>query len=154
MPLNINIRRATLSDLDTLVAFNIAMAQETEERELPVESITNGVRAMLEDDSLGPYFVAELEGTPVGQLMFTTEWSEWHNGHFWWLQTIYVRPEFRRQGVLRQLYTFLQQLARAEGNVRGLRLYVERTNHTAKLAYENLGMQHSHYDLYEMLFPE
>ena len=148
----ITIRRASVSDLETLVGFNAAMAQETEDKALSVDTLRNGIRAMLDDDSLGFYLVAETGGEAIGQLMVTTEWSDWRNSHFWWLQSLYVRPEFRRQGVFRRLYRQVEEQARESGNACGIRLYVERTNRRAQDAYINLGMSHSHYDMYEVEF--
>ncbi len=148
----ITIRRAITTDLQTLVGFNSAMAKETEDKALCLESLRQGICAMLENDSLGFYLVAEANGEPVAQLMVTTEWSDWRNAHFFWLQSLYVTPEYRRQGVFRRLYEYVELLARESGNICGIRLYVERTNTRAQQAYVNLGMSHSHYDMYEVEF--
>lgn len=146
------IRQATLADLDTLVDFNAAMALETEDKGLDLDTLRGGVAALLKDDSLGFYLLAEDAGKVVGQLMVTTEWSDWRNAHFWWLQSLYVAPDFRRRGVFRLLYERVCQRAREAGNVCGLRLYVERTNSRAQEAYVNLGMALSHYDMFEVEF--
>ena len=150
--MEITIRPATLADLETLVSFNVAMAQETEDKGLSVDTLRRGIHTLLGSDALGFYLVAESNGQPVGQLMVTTEWSDWRNAHFWWLQSLYVRPEYRRQGVFRRLYECVERQARESGNVCGIRLYVERTNTRAQQAYVNLGMAHSHYDMYEVEF--
>jgi GNAT superfamily N-acetyltransferase len=150
--LEITIRRGTVNDLDTLVGFNSAMAQETEDKALSLDTLKRGITAMLKDHSLGFYLVAEVDETPVAQLMVTTEWSDWRNGHFFWLQSLYVKPEYRRQGVFRRLYEYVERQARESGNVCGVRLYVERTNTRAQEVYVNLGMAHSHYDMYEVEF--
>ena len=152
MAQEITIRRAKLDDLETLVGFNVAMARETEDKALPVESLSSGVKALLADESLGFYLVAELGGRPVGQVMITTEWSDWRNAHFWWLQSVYVVPECRRQGVFRSLYNHVVRQAQEAGNVCGLRLYVERTNQRAQQVYADLGMAQSHYDMFEVEF--
>ena len=128
------------------------MALETEDKGLNLEALRGGVQTLLKDDSLGFYLLAENGGKVVGQLMVTTEWSDWRNAHFWWLQSLYVVPEYRRQGVFRLLYRQVCEQAQAAGNVCGLRLYVERDNHRAQQAYVNLGMAHSHYDMYEVEF--
>ncbi|MDE2939155.1 MAG: GNAT family N-acetyltransferase [Chloroflexota bacterium] len=146
------IRHATIADLETLVGFNSAMAWETEDKGLCLETLRRGIGLMLEDASLGFYLVAEFEGKPVAQLMVTTEWSDWRNAHFFWLQSLYVNPDHRRQGIFRRLYETVERLARESGNVCGIRLYVERTNTRAQEAYVNLGMAHSHYDMYEVEF--
>jgi len=152
LTLTFNVRQATLDDLDTMVEFNAAMALETEDKGLNLEALREGVGSLLEDDSLGFYLLAESGGTVVGQLMVTTEWSDWRNANFWWLQSLYVLPEYRRQGVFRLLYERVCELANDAGNVCGLRLYVERSNHRAQQAYVNLGMVLSHYDMYEVEF--
>ena len=150
--MEITMRHAINSDLDTLVRFNSAMAQETEEKELALETLRRGISAILDDASRGFYLVAEAAGEPVAQLMVTNEWSDWRNSWFYWLQSLYVRPEFRRRGVFRLMYRYVERQARQSGNVCGIRLYVERTNTRAQEAYVNLGMVHSHYDMYEVEF--
>ncbi len=152
MPTEIVIRRATNADLDILVSFNSAMAHETEDKGLDFGVLKAGIQSLLDDDSLGFYLVAEIGGRQVGQLMITKEWSDWRDAHFWWLQSLYVEPEFRRQGVFRHLYDYIWEQAQSAGNVCGLRLYVERTNHRAQKVYVNLGMSLSHYDMYEVEF--
>ena len=152
MSSNAIIRRATASDVDSLVSFNAAMARETEDKALDMEPLRAGISALLEDDSLGFYLVAELDGQVAGQLMITTEWSDWRNAHFWWLQSVYILPEHRRKGIFRQLYSHILDEAKRRGNVCGLRLYVERENLRAQQVYVNLGMALSHYDMFEVEF--
>ena len=152
MAANIEIRRATPADVETLVAFNAAMARETEDKDLDLASLRAGINALLKDEALGFYLVADIDGQAVGQLMITTEWSDWRNAHFWWLQSLYVLPDYRRKGVFRHLYSYIQAQAGRAGNVCGLRLYVERTNRHAQQVYVNLGMELSHYDMYEVEF--
>lgn len=148
----IEIRTAAATDAATLARFNAAMALESEDVVLDTDVVTAGVRAALADSGKGFYLLANADGNPVGQLMVTYEWSDWRNGWIWWVQSVYVRPEFRRQGVYRRLYRRLQAMAEAQGDVRGIRLYVMRENLTAKRTYESLGMRHSEYDLYETDF--
>ena len=115
MAANIEIRRATPADVETLVAFNAAMARETEDKDLDLASLRAGINALLKDEALGFYLVADIDGQAVGQLMITTEWSDWRNAHFWWLQSLYVLPDYRRQGVFRHLYSYIQAEAGAGG---------------------------------------
>lgn len=150
----IEVRRAVAADLDTLVRFNMAMAWETEGKTLAADTLRRGVRAALEDAGRGFYLVAEIEGSPAGQLLITTEWSDWRNAWFWWIQSVYVAPEFRRRGVYRVMERQVRREALAAGNVCGLRLYVDRDNRAAQQVYVNLGMAHSNYDLYEVEFEE
>ncbi len=133
------IRPATSADVPTLSEFNSRMAQETEGKTLDPETLALGARAVLLDPSRGRYFLAEQDGAVAGQLMITPEWSDWRNAWFWWIQSVYVRPESRRQGVFRALYEFVEAEALRQG-VCGLRLYVEKDNVTAQQTYKNLGM--------------
>ena len=148
----LEIRLATQRDADTIVAYNTAMALESEGIGLDQATLRAGVAAALSDPVKAFYLLAEIDSLPVGQLMVTTEWSDWRNGWIWWVQSVYVKSENRRQGVYRKLYGRLQQLAAERGDVRGMRLYVMRENLVAKQTYEALGMSHSEYDLYETDF--
>ncbi|HEV2707076.1 MAG TPA: GNAT family N-acetyltransferase [Pyrinomonadaceae bacterium] len=156
----ITIRRADERDVEALVEFNRAMARETEAKELDVEVLRAGVRGLLDEPRHGFYLVAERrasdandEGTAevVGSLMVTYEWSDWRNGLFWWVQSVYVSPSLRRRGVYRRLYQHVKELAASDASVRGFRLYVERENVVAQRTYEQLGMEETHYKLYEEL---
>ena len=144
------IRKAEFSDAPVIADFNAAMALETEQIELDRKILRNGVEALLADPSKGYYYLAERDGKIAGQLMITFEWSDWRNADFWWIQSVYVLPEFREQGVFRSLYTFIESLARSRGNVCGLRLYVEKGNVRARRTYETLGMHGSHYEMMEI----
>lgn len=145
----IQVREARPGDAELLIAGNLAMALETEGRRLDPATITAGVRAALADTSCGRYFVAEADGAPAGQAMITREWSDWRNGWFWWLQSVYVLPEYRRAGVFRSLYEHIRGEAHRAGNVCGLRLYVEKANAVAHRTYAALGMTASDYRLFE-----
>jgi GNAT superfamily N-acetyltransferase len=145
------VREAERTDVDALVQFNLRMAMETERKQLDREVLTAGVRAVLDHPALGFYLVAEAEGKVVGCLMVTTEWSDWRNGAFWWVQSVYVVPPFRRRGAFRALYAEVKRRARKAGNVRGFRLYVERDNAVAQSTYSRLGMAETHYRVFEEL---
>ena len=144
------MRRATRGDLETLVAFNAAMARETEGKALDLGRLRAGVEAVLGDARRGFYLVAETAGQVVGQLLVTAEWSDWRNTYFWWVQSVYVSPDYRRRGVYRALDSHIRAEARRRGDICGVRLYVERANHVARQAYTSLGMTRSRYDLYEI----
>jgi GNAT superfamily N-acetyltransferase len=147
-----NIRQATLSDAPVIAEFNLRLAAETEQLRLDPAIVRAGVAAVLADSVKGIYFVAEVEGAVVGQLMITYEWSDWRNGNLWWIQSVYVEPEFRGQGVFHALFKHLENLARASQEVAGLRLYMHTENHRARRTYERLGMKHSDYEVFEMDF--
>jgi ribosomal protein S18 acetylase RimI-like enzyme len=147
------IRQATAADAPVLVEFNCAMALETEGKELLPEVIGAGVRALLANPAAGFYVVAESERRVVGALLITKEWSDWRNGTFWWIQSVYVRPELRRQGVYKTLYRHVQAMAANDPGVCGFRLYVERENSRAQATYRVLGMKQTHYLVFEELKP-
>lgn len=148
---NIYIRQAEVSDIDTIVRFNTEMAHETEGIALSHQKLRDGVSAVFEDNTKGFYLVAECNDSIVGQALITYEWSDWRDGMFWWIQSVYVLPDYRRIGVLRSIFECIKRMAGDSSNVCGLRLYVHKDNLTAKLAYENLGMKYSHYEVYELL---
>jgi len=143
------IRRATTQDVAALVAFNQAMALETEGKSLDTATLTNGVSAVLDSDSRGFYLVAEQNSEVIASLMVTYEWSDWRNANFWWVQSVYVKPEHRRRGLYRALYAEVKELAEAATGVCGYRLYVERDNTIAQQTYESLGMAPTDYFMYE-----
>lgn len=151
--LPLRIRRATRRDAAALIAFNSAMALETERKVLMPRVIGAGVRGLLKRPGAGFYVVAESGRQVVGALMITTEWSDWRNGIFWWIQSVYVHPQFRRQGVYRRLYRYVQSLAAKARGVCGFRLYVERRNRRAQTTYRAAGMERTHYVVYEALKP-
>ena len=134
------IRDARPADAATIAAYNSAMAEETEGKTLDPALIGPGVSALLEDPAKGRYWVAECDGELLGQLMVTYEWSDWRNGNIWWIQSVYVHPDWRRKGVFSTLYRHVESLAAATPQVIGLRLYVEENNRRAQQTYEALGM--------------
>lgn len=145
------IRQALSQDIAELAEFNINMARETEGVELIPEVITTGVKGMIENPQRGYYLVVELDNGIQASLMVTTEWSDWRNGMFWWIQSVYVRPAYRRQGLYRELYARVKELAEQEPSVCGFRLYVDRDNTNAQKSYESLGMVETEYKLFEEL---
>lgn len=146
----VTIRPATTADADFLAAGNVAMALETEHKQLDRPTIAAGVRAALADPAKGRYFIAEQAGERVGQLMITYEWSDWRNGTFWWIQSVYVLPDARRGGVFRALFRHLEQLAAADPGVCGIRLYVERENDRAQATYRHCGLEDAGYAVMEV----
>jgi ribosomal protein S18 acetylase RimI-like enzyme len=148
----LEIRDARPDDWPEIAEFNTRLAAETEGKTLRPEIIEAGVRTLLGDPRHGRYFVACQDGEVVGQMMFTREWSDWRNGEIWWLQSVYVRPEFRHRGVFRALYDHLERLARESSNVVGLRLYVESHNERAQAAYQKLGLKTAGYAVMERIF--
>ena len=152
MTTTIYIRKAGPDDVAHLVAFNAAMALETEAKVLPADTLRAGVARVLAEPQRGFYLVAECAGAVAGCLMITYEWSDWRNGDWWWLQSVYVASEFRRHGVFRALHAEVERSARATAGVVGLRLYVERENHRAHATYAALGLREADYDMWERGF--
>jgi GNAT superfamily N-acetyltransferase len=146
MNAGIKIRTATPGDVPFLVACNAAMALETERKTLDHEVLTRGTRALFEDPRRGFYLIAEEAGEAAGCLLITHEWSDWRNGDWWWIQSVYVAPSQRRHGVFRALYAEVEQRARVAGAI-GVRLYVERDNARAQQTYCALGMEEEHYKM-------
>ena len=153
------VREAREDDLPTLVDFNRSLARETEGREPDPETLQAGVRALFDHPDRGRYYLAEpSEADPgerpvAGQTMVTFEWSDWRNGHVWWIQSVYVRRERRRRGVYRALHRHVRREARRQGAV-GLRLYVDRDNEAAHATYRSLGMSPSRYRMFEELWSD
>ena len=148
----VTIRYGNRNDLDAIITFQKEMALETESKELEHHVISEGVKAILEDEKKGFYVVAECNNEVVASLMITQEWSDWRNAFFWWIQSVYVLLEFRRQNIFTRLYSFVENQTRNSPDVCGLRLYVEKENTSAKNTYESLGMKKTGYNLYELEF--
>lgn len=146
---DLTVRVARAADGDAFVRFNCAMALETENKRLDEAVVRPGVEAVFADASRGFYVLAESAGSIVAALMVTFEWSDWRNANFWWIQSVYVTPEFRRRGVYRRLYDYVRDRARSHDGVCGFRLYVEKDNVAAQKVYESLGMSASDYLMYE-----
>ena len=142
----ITVRAARPSDAATISVFNLRMAWETEHLRLDPTTVERGVRAVFDQPSRGAYFVAQLGGEVVACLLVTREWSDWRNGDMWWIQSVYVRDDARRQGVFKAIYAQVRAAAITAGVV-ALRLYVERANDRAKQTYASLGLSLTDYDI-------
>ena len=146
------IREATAGDLDFIAAANAALAAETEGQELEMALLRPGIQAVLDDRTLGRYYLAEIDGRVVGQLLTTYEWSDWRNGQFLWIQSVYVLQEFRAAGVFRALYDHLSSLAAHDSRICGIRLYVDRSNASAQGVYAQVGMHRSNYGVMQTVY--
>ncbi len=146
------VRGATLDDAIHIVRFQLSMALETEGKVLDEALLGAGVRSVFDSPDRGFYIVAEVDGGVVGSLLITYEWSDWRNSTFWWIQSVFVDASHRRQGVYTAMHSHVIERAQSRGDVCGVRLYVERTNLIAQQTYRRLGMDQSHYDLYEIDF--
>jgi GNAT superfamily N-acetyltransferase len=145
-----NIRPAQASDAPLIADFNLRLAKETEDLSLDPAVVAAGVAAVLKEPVKGIYYLAEEDGVVAGQLMVTYEWSDWRNGNLWWIQSVYVKEEFRGRGVFRRLFQHVQELARQQKDVPALRLYMHSENERARRSYEQLGMKRTHYEVFEL----
>ncbi|MCB1692490.1 MAG: GNAT family N-acetyltransferase [Pseudomonadales bacterium] len=149
---DITVRPARIDDARTIADFNVAMALETEDKQLEERYILPGVEYLLSTRGAGFYLVALANGAAAGCLAITYEWSDWRCGNFWWIQSVYVHPDYRRLGVFRALYDDVMNAARAAPDCCGIRLYVEKENTRAQQTYLDLGMIETGYRLFEVDF--
>lgn len=150
--LNIVVRAGTRQDANDIARFQQAMAFETEGKLLDEALLKSGVTGIFDSREKGFYLVAEVDDHLVGSLLITYEWSDWRNATFWWIQSVFVDANWRRKGVYRSMHDYVCTMADSRGDICGIRLYVERSNARAQQTYKDLGMTHSHYDLYEIEF--
>jgi GNAT superfamily N-acetyltransferase len=150
---DVQVRTAEPKDIEPIAELNLAMAWETERVNLSASTLTEGIRAVFGDPKHGFYIVAESDRQVVGCLLITFEWSDWRCGLFWWIQSLYIRPLFRRRGIFRQLHEFVKAEALRHSEVCGIRLYVEQSNNVAQRAYQQIGMHPRSYRMYEQILP-
>lgn len=148
------VRNARLRDVPALTEFNIAMAKETENKVLSDAKVKAGMSAVIRHPGHGFYLVAEVNGQIAGSLLITREWSDWREGVFWWIQSVYVPPKFRKRGIYRALYDAIKARAKSNPEVCGFRLYVEKNNRAAMAVYSKLGMIETDYRIYEEILFE
>lgn len=150
--MSITIRPGLLFDIDTIADFQVKMAYETENGlKLDPPTVVKGVTAVIDDPSKGKYWVAEINGDVAGCLLTVPEWSDWRNGTVLWIHSVYVKPEHRKNGVYKALYQHLKNMVSESNDLRGIRLYVDKTNIRAQQVYQNLGMNGEHYHLFEWM---
>lgn len=145
------VRKANISDVDSIVEFQLLMALETEGIILDKVTVTLGVTAVLNDNSKGQYYIAAIDSYIISSLLTTFEWSDWRNGTILWIQSVYVLKEFRRKGVYRSMYAYIKDLVLENKNLNGIRLYADKSNLPAQKTYKTLGMSPDHYVTFEWL---
>jgi len=145
------VRKATLNDIDSIVDFQLKMAAETEGIELDKPTVIKGITAVVTDYSKGQYYVTEIDKSIVASLLTTYEWSDWRNGTILWIESVYVNNEYRRKGVYRNMYSHIKQLVLENEKLNGIRLYADKSNHAAHKTYQKLGMSPDHYVTFEWL---
>lgn len=145
------IREAVRQDHRAIIDFQQRMALETENLKLNADTLQKGVAAVFENPALGRYFVAESNGKIIASMMTTWEWSDWRNATVWWLQSVFVIPEYRGTGVFTKMYRHVKSLAMKQENVSGIRLYVDKSNIAAQKTYRAVGMDGDHYRVFEWM---
>lgn len=150
----IQIGKAGMDDIESIVGFQLLMAAETEGLSLEKSIVTKGVRKVMCDESVGQYYIAKSEQKAVACLLTLYEWSDWRNAQVVWIHSVYVTLEFRAQGVFSKLYRHLQDEVLSNEQMAGLRLYVDKRNSTAREVYLKMGMSNAHYELFEWLKPK
>lgn len=149
--MQISIRKALLSDCHSIVHFQEEMAWHTENLKLDHATVLEGVKTVLKDESLGIYYLAEVENEVAGVLLTTYEWSDWRNGTVLWIQSVYVDSAHRKKGVYGALYHHIKSIVATNESLKGIRLYVDETNKTAREVYARLGMDGEHYRVFEWM---
>ena len=147
----ISVRKSTLSDIQIISQYQIKMAFETEAIQLNPIVVSNGVNHLFKHPEDGWYWIAEKDNSVVGCCMTLREWSDWRNGYVLWLHSVYVLPEFRNEGVFRTMYEYLKDLVLKNDKLKGIRLYVDKSNSKAMSTYRSVGMNGEHYQLFEWM---
>ncbi len=145
------IRKAKKQDTSAIIGFQLEMAKETENLTLDIPVLENGVKNVFNNPQYGSYYVATDNKEIIASLMITFEWSDWRNAQIWWIQSVYIMPEYRSRGVFRKMYNYIQKLADEDKNVKGIRLYVDKKNAHAQKVYKKIGMNGEHYKLFEWI---
>lgn len=145
------VREARMTDMPSLLDFQLKMALETENVQLEIQPLTQGMQRLLRDPGKGKYYVAEESGEAIGCLMTTFEWSEWRCGTILWIQSVYVAAPWRKKGVFKMMYQHIHQLVAEDPDLKGIRLYVDKTNQAAQKVYGDLGMNGDHYTVFEWM---
>jgi ribosomal protein S18 acetylase RimI-like enzyme len=145
------IREATLADLPEIADFQLAMAKETENLQLDLNTVRWGVNKIFYDKPAGKYYITEKDDKIIASMLTLYEWSDWRNGQVIWIHSVYVHPNHRKEGVFKTMYDHLKKIVEQNDNYKGLRLYVDKSNKPAQKVYESLGMSGDHYLVYEWM---
>lgn len=145
------VRLAKEEDSSKIIEFQLKMAKESEDIDLDVKNLSNGVNSVFQDEKKGRYYVVEKDNIIVGSMLNTYEWSDWRNQWVIWLQSVYIVEAHRRKGLFRLMYEHIQLLVKKDKNIAGIRLYVDSTNHNALKTYASVGMDGDHYKVFEWM---
>ena len=146
--INYEVAVGNTGDIRAIAQFQVDMALESEGTVLDIETVLPGVTAAMNDPQKGTYIVARVNGETISSLMLTREWSDWTNRWYWWIQSVFVKPEYRGKGAYRAMYERIKEMAKENG-VNQIRLYVDKTNYRAQEVYKKVGMDECHYLMYE-----
>ena len=147
----VRIRLAIEEDKKTIARFQIEMAKETENLDLDLSTLIDGVTSVFRDPAKGKYLVAEENKKIIGSMLLTAEWSDWRDKWVLWMQSVYVLPEHRKQGIFSLLYEYAKQTVQRDENIAGIRLYVDNSNLNAVKVYQAIGMNGDHYRVFEWM---
>lgn len=148
---SIELKKATPKDAEEIAMLQVLMAKETENLELHYETVLSGANTVINDPGRGFYLLAVEEGTIKGCLMILYEWSDWRNSSVLWIHSVYVKPEYRKQGIYTLMYSEIQRMVNENEGYAGIRLFVDKTNNKAQKVYEKCGMNGEHYKLFEWM---
>lgn len=147
----VSVRKATVEDVSSIARWQLAMASETEELKLSLDTVTPGVRHVFAHPEIGEYLIGCIDGKAVGCLLLLNEWSDWRCGTVLWIHSLYVEREFRRFGIFKSMYQHVKQRVESDATLRGIRLYVDRSNQPAVQTYTKIGMNGDHYQTFEWM---
>jgi ribosomal protein S18 acetylase RimI-like enzyme len=137
--MELKIRRAEIRDLEKLTLFVQNEAKESEGLNIDPETLRKGVETALKDENVALYWVlVDKNDESVGNISALREWSNFHAGFYWWIQSMYILPEYRRQGYSLQLLDTVRSEVQAQRGLE-LRLLVHKSNKRAIKAYTKSG---------------
>ena len=141
------IRKAVIDDIDSLIEFSFEEAKEAEGLTRVPDTLRAGITAALNDSSKAIYWViADENDKPFGNVSALKEWSDWNDGYYWWIQSMFISTRYRGKGYLKLLINAVESEMKRENGLE-LRLYVHKDNKVAIRAYEKVGFVISNYDV-------
>lgn len=147
----ITVRPATSDDVSSIARWQVAMASETEGMTLDLSTVTAGARHVFAHPEVGEYLIGCANGEAVGCLLLLREWSDWRNGTVLWIHSLYVEKAYRKHGVFKTMYESVKSRIINDPNLKGIRLYVDKTNMPALTTYTRIGMNGDHYSTFEWM---
>lgn len=140
------VRAASAADAERLIDFTLREAADAEGVRLDPAAVRRGVTAALEDPRLAQYWVVEVDREVVASISTLREWSNFHGGYYWWVQSLFVVPAHRGRGIVDQLLDHVARQAAAAGAL-DVRLYAHQSNLRAMRVYERCGFTAAPYVL-------